>query len=717
MPQVKIEAVQAFKANSLPKNANQFHLNCPDEVLKNFKTLLTGSSILGSKFYNPYTKKTERFPKKAEELTGRHLQMLARNESSNVTGAMITNLYERMLSDNQIAQLRALVKATNTAGIVTVHAYGGYYSKNKKFPIPQQMIVVDQAGLQWQADFRNTGGMLFYPKDPNDKHLPAGYAAWQRDSFKAIYGSDRPISPSGNSNVVHWNGIEGVLDFDLVSNAIAAEFIQAWSAVAAQSNQLKLTANETGVAFKFLKAGMGFFASGLSTNVKPDLEHARLKGILKALQGIAALPEAERQAAIGKIKRLELPFSGSIQGNLPKPLGFDDTLTQIGEIVGKLGLEWGGTPSDDAFAPRQNINNKNYVVACTNCGDPHAMTGNEGGYSSVDAAMASNASLDVLNAAYNPHMQLRTIPLSAPPIKNAAPHAEITSSISLEKAPDESSNEIIEPQLIPESSALNKATAASSQTSSTSSSSHGFFNPPQTGRHESVMPLSPHVAEVVKIFITNAAPQLGWARLLELDGSFVKLDDHYIEIGTSNTSGNKGLATPSYELDVVDSALVLLDKKNKDLAGQWQEVSGQDKTEAVYKIMTKLPKESVHAYFLVHVLQQLKGIADKSPTPLVNAMETMDIFADPGMPADASISLNPKSQQPFIKVGNVKIELTASGRDLKMESVDGKALSPADKHKAVHEISDNLMVLKEAFSAVKFFESENELPATGPGFG
>lgn len=64
MPQVKIEAVQAFKANSLPKNANQFHLNCPDEVLKNFKTLLTGSSILGSKFYNPYTKKRKGFPKR-----------------------------------------------------------------------------------------------------------------------------------------------------------------------------------------------------------------------------------------------------------------------------------------------------------------------------------------------------------------------------------------------------------------------------------------------------------------------------------------------------------------------------------------------------------------------------------------------------------------------------------------------------------------------------
>jgi hypothetical protein len=63
---------------------------------------------------------------------------------------------------------------------------------------------------------------------------------------------------------------------------------------------------------------------------------------------------------------------------------------------------WGDAEKRDAFKP-----NTGYINACNNCGDPHAMIGNEGGYESVDSTLASNSFLDHLNAGFNKFMQLR----------------------------------------------------------------------------------------------------------------------------------------------------------------------------------------------------------------------------------------------------------------------------------------------------------------------
>ncbi|MCW8452255.1 hypothetical protein [Legionella quinlivanii] len=402
--QISIERVAAFHATSQPANANRIDLNCPEPVLLAFRNLLRGEPILGCSFNNPYTNQVETLPANADELTARHLQILARNESSNVTGIMNTGLYQGKLSDNKIARLRCLVKATNGAGIVQVNAYGGYPHGNPihTYPNPRRMIVVDQAGLQWQSDFRNTGGMFFYPDNPADAHLPNGYAAWQAESFRDMYGYQRPATPE-NYRQISWYGVSGKLDLNLVANAISAEFLQTWHAVVAQGEELN---QGDLICLKFLKAGMGFFAHGVPGADKPYLEHARLQGILQALRTIAALPENQRAAAIGRIGRLELPFSGNVQaGAAANPPGYRETLEQIGRVATQLGLQWGGTPTDDVFVERQG-----FINACTNCADPHAMIGNEGGHASVDAAMSSNANLDGLNAAYNPHMRLRPSP-------------------------------------------------------------------------------------------------------------------------------------------------------------------------------------------------------------------------------------------------------------------------------------------------------------------
>ena len=256
-------------------------------------------------------------------------------------------------------------------------------------PTPQKTIVIDQSGFQWQGDLRNTGGLFFYPTASASQ---AEYTQWQNDMHLAMYGVPRPSSQTKVLDV-QWNGVHGRLDLEGVTYGIQKEFLQALDAAVAQGQNLLPTER---INFKFLKAGMGFFASGLhfqGTN-QQRLEEARLQGILYALRSIREMPPLERAAAIGLVGRIELPFSGTT-----------NIISDIQAAVVALGLEWGGTPTEDAYTPRPG-----WVNATTNCGDPHAMIGNEGGHQSVDAAMASNAYLDHLNAGFNAQMVLRTSP-------------------------------------------------------------------------------------------------------------------------------------------------------------------------------------------------------------------------------------------------------------------------------------------------------------------
>lgn len=143
---------------------------------------------------------------------------------------------------------------------------------------------------------------------------------------------------------------------------------------------------------------MGFFASGIihGSNERSRLEGARLKGILNALKSIVKLPESERVSFLGKIKRIDFPFSHDENHS--------QTIREIKEIITKqLFLECCDMTMKDAFEECPG-----YINATTNCGDPHAMIGNEGRYESVDAAMASNMeNPNILNPAFNDCIQLR----------------------------------------------------------------------------------------------------------------------------------------------------------------------------------------------------------------------------------------------------------------------------------------------------------------------
>ena len=408
---ITVERVSAFVVSQpLPTNANQVQLNCPDAILAEFRNLLRGTAILGCSFANPYTGATETIPTDVNNLTARHLQVLARNEQRNVTGVMQNNLYNGKLTADQIARLRCLVKATNVVGVVLAHHFGGYGGSTPvAISPPQRTILIDQSGIQWQGDYRNTGGMFFYPDNLTSTQLPQGYAAWQTAMYQAMYGHARP-SMSSNTITINWGSVAGRIDLNQVRNAIDAEFSQALDA-AVSHGDAALGASER-INFKYLKAGMGFFAfnNGLPPREQLQLELARLQGIEQALQRIATLPTTQRQTALGKVGRIVLPFSSAVRGNPTPPANFTDTLTRIQGLVQNLGLAWGGAGVEDALKPQTG-----FVCAMNNTGDPHAMPGNEGGQASVDASISSNADINHINAAFNLQMQLRASPLCNPP--------------------------------------------------------------------------------------------------------------------------------------------------------------------------------------------------------------------------------------------------------------------------------------------------------------
>ena len=79
---------------------------------------------------------------------------------------MECRLYGGLLTEDQIARIRCLVKGSTVVGKVTAtHVYGYGPRKAQELSKPEDVIVIDQAGLQWQGDLRNTGGMFFYPED------------------------------------------------------------------------------------------------------------------------------------------------------------------------------------------------------------------------------------------------------------------------------------------------------------------------------------------------------------------------------------------------------------------------------------------------------------------------------------------------------------------------------------------------------------------------
>lgn len=544
-PRIAIEQVLGFDPDQeRNQRPDLVQLNCPDTILTAFRALLEGTAILGSSWTNPYTREEETIPLHVAELTSRHLQILARNEQVNTTGVMKLHLYQGLLNADQVARLRCLVKATTIAGTATVVASGGYGAPRIPFVSPQRMIIIDQAGLQWQGDLKNTGGMFIYPSGAFAPH----YQTWQRDMFQVMYGYPRPAMPSANSVSVEWLGGDGRFDLNLVTDAIKVEFSQAFDAAVSQGD-LTLAADEM-IHFRFLKAGMGFFASGLSRFEFVKLELARLVGIEKALQQMAALPFAERQIHLGKIRSIELPFSGECRGFAIAPPEITQTLERIKAIVEQqLGLVWAGAGRTDALAPKPG-----FVIATTNCGDPHALIGNEGGYSSVDAAIASNAWVNHLNPGFNQHIQRRSSP-------NFYPAVPVIPSVAQG-----------------EGSVLAPASTLSAFASLLSRM--GIIPRPQPAAAYEFSNQA-----ILKQVTLHFCRELGRGNWLQLNSSPL------LEVGISNYSGNRALATANFQVEWRGTDCVFLNKQ-----ARYQEIHDERQ------------KQDVLTQFLSHIPQNIRDI-------------------------------------------------------------------------------------------------------------
>jgi len=406
-PSIKIETLQSARyiPGKIPKeilssDEEKIKIYCPDRILQAFKELLRNKDkILGKKIKNPYNQTDIIIPKNPDELTAFHLHILARNESVNCDGIMKLELYDGLLDDNEIAQLRCLVKATNLVSVASARSYGGYTGypnpdNIKNLDQSQKVIIIDQSGLQWQGDHRNTGGLFFYPTNPNDDNLSGGnpveYKKWQSDMFKAMYQRKRPDECSTNSIEVTWKGVKGKVDLGQLALGIKEEFLQAF---ASAINSSDLAGRDEKIYFKFLKAGMGFFAEGIGVEYHPVIReaicNARLEGICDALLELSAripkgiAPEEKTEIAkkiFKKVEVIELPFSGDD--------GSQQLRDKIKTLVIDLGLKYQDPTENDALKRHQNY--KDYIIATTNTGDPHAFAGNEGYYNSVDAAISCN---------------------------------------------------------------------------------------------------------------------------------------------------------------------------------------------------------------------------------------------------------------------------------------------------------------------------------------
>jgi len=379
----------------------------PPYILAAFKDILEDSKLLGSSYFNPYTGKCDNFPETASKLTIRHLEILARNEQQNVTGTIASHLYNDLLTIEEIAAIRALTKMITTVGMFKVNQYGGYGVPHKKLNHSLDTIVVDQNGFQWQDSLYNTGSLFFTPIDADYSQ----FITWRNATYKKVFNTSFKEAIESHKIYVTWNLpkptcingtnysgiIKGYLDKHKLEQEFMREFLQALSTVGTFSQVNNIT---TPICFRFLKQGLGFFSANLDDTVKPQLASIRISGIIKGLKYIANQPSNNIRRIIGNIKAISLPFSSN--DILPWQ---EKTITQYINLINlKLGghsLKYLGAENIDALKPYPG-----YLVATTNCGDPHAMPGNEGGYNSVDAAIGKNIgrSIHCLNAAANPQI-------------------------------------------------------------------------------------------------------------------------------------------------------------------------------------------------------------------------------------------------------------------------------------------------------------------------
>lgn len=280
-----------------------------------------------------------------DELTLSQLISISRNEPQNCNGIIHFQNYKG-IDANIIITLKDLVKLCIIIGKDHTIRYGGYRCRSHEQSMP--VYVMDCIGLQFQRPY-NTGRLVLIQLNNSHEGL------LDNAIYEAIVGEKRPNHSICNQNQERFISCPGGIYFDTKAYIEFVSHDLLLSVIA-----INMIASRD-VCFKFLKYGTGFFAGNYGTILEQNIN----RGVLKGLETFFSNHTNKW------IKMIELPFYES-----------DD---EIIALCKRNGVDCIFT-RDDALKSTF----KNLIIATTNCADPHSVFGNEMGYSSVDAAIATN---------------------------------------------------------------------------------------------------------------------------------------------------------------------------------------------------------------------------------------------------------------------------------------------------------------------------------------
>lgn len=289
------------------------------------------------------------------------LQMMARNEPTNVTGAIDFALYRPDITDPKVIfAIKDLVKFCTMVGKQRTTHYGGYMGS--QLPQSADLYICDLIGLQFQKSY-NSGRLVLI-----GDNVPSGLL----DDF--IYensvGQKKPtVKQCAKDTTGRFVLVNDNVYFDTVAymKIVANDVILVGLALEQMADQ--------DLNLKFLKYGSGFFAG--SFKIRQVVNQYIVDGIADGVTELFGRHSPKR------IKRLELCHYG------------DSPIDKLKDVCNKIGIKL-KISRDDALKKTSG----RLITAVTNCADPHAAFGNEMGFSSVDAMIAEN--LEGKGHAFNP---------------------------------------------------------------------------------------------------------------------------------------------------------------------------------------------------------------------------------------------------------------------------------------------------------------------------
>lgn len=312
-----------------------------------------------------------------EKVTLQQLEMIARNETVNTSGKIDKKAYQNTgLSDEQIYAIKDIVRQLVIVGKDKVNSYGGYNSREQVLDADkrEEAYICDLIGLQFQQP-ENTGRLVLIGQPGV---LPKGGV--DNVIYENVVGEKRPDYSTCKNDKERYLEVvtanKQILYFDKKAYCafVANDFVL--TALSLEKNAQK-RGDKNNIDFRFLAYGTGFFA--VAGWIKSgDTFNAITKALI--LYGIKEGLETlfrDHKDKLNNIKRISLPFYDNSKDA-------QDIRDEIIKLCQENGMDCEFN-QEDALKPKEG-----FTTATTNCADPHAPTGNEMGYSSVDAAICEN---------------------------------------------------------------------------------------------------------------------------------------------------------------------------------------------------------------------------------------------------------------------------------------------------------------------------------------